>query len=121
MKINEYPALLSWLLLSTAVVLAQLFNEPYQYAIALFFIALFTFELQFLTKGQTKERNSYVNTFNIWSYCWRTLVILFCSTVLIVTLAMIFHPDEFIHHRVLTLVAITINNVLLIWLIYRKK
>ena len=121
MNIQTKPALSSWLLLSLIIIIAQLFNEPYQYAIAIFFMALFTFELQFLSKGQSIERNGYVTIFNVWSYTWRTLLILFCSTVLIITLAMIFYPDDFIYHRVLSLVTITINNILLIWLIYRKK
>jgi len=115
------PALLSWLLLSVAIIVAQLFNEVYQYSIAIVMVGVFILELQFLSKGRSVEDNGYITKFSIWGYTWRTLTILFCSTVLVITLAMIFHPDDFIHHRLLTLVAITINNILLIWLIYRKR
>lgn len=111
----------SWLILSLVIVVAQLFNEVYEYAATSLLLGFFILELQFLTKGIIIEKNGYTVTFTAWGYIWRTLITLFASTVLIVTLAMIFHPNQFIHHRLLTIITILINNVLLLWLLYRKK
>ena len=115
------PAVNAWLILSILTIVAQLFNDVIEYAIACFILGFFIVELQFISKGKSVERNGYTITFNVWSYIWRTIAALFASTVLIITLAMIFHPDQFIHHRLLTIVAILINNVLLLWLLYRNR
>jgi len=113
------PALLAWLLLSVIIISAQLFNYPYQYAIAVFVIALFNIELYLLTRGEIIERNGFITHFTTWSYLWRTVTMLFVSTVFIVTLAMIFFPDDFIYHRLTTLVIIVFCNMSLLFLVYK--
>jgi uncharacterized membrane protein len=114
-------AITAWLLLSVVIIAAQLFNDSYQYVIAMIILASFFVELFVLTQGKMTERNGFIVNFTFWSYLWRTVLILFVCTVLVVTLAMIFFPDDFIHHRVTTLMVITLSHFLLIYLIYRPK
>jgi uncharacterized membrane protein len=115
------PIIIAWLLLSFVIIAAQLFNYPYQYAIAVIILASFFIELAVLTQGKITERNGFVIHFTFWSYLWRTVLMLIASTVFVVTLAMIFFPDDFIYHRIATLITITLSHFLLIFLVYRPK
>lgn len=50
------PAFTSWLILSLTIVVAQLFNDGYEYLITSLIIGLFILELKLLTKGSITEK-----------------------------------------------------------------
>lgn len=119
-KINK-PASLSWLILTLAIILAQLFNEPYQYFIASIITAFFIAQLSWLTHGKIIEKNGYIYNINLWGYLWRTITFLIINTIMILTIAMIFFPGQFIYYRLTTLVIIVFSHMLTVWLYYRQR
>ena len=120
MKTSLTPALLSWTILSTFIIVAQLFNDPYQYVLAAFVMAIFISELYLLTTGKIIESNGYIHKLSAWSYVWRTISALFINAVFVITLAMIFFPGEFIYYRLSTLAIILLSTVISIFIVYRN-
>jgi len=120
MKKSLTPVLLSWTILSTFIIVAQLFNEPYQYALAACAMAIFIGELYFLTAGKIIESNGYIHNISAWGYVWRTITALFVNAVFVVTLAMIFFPGEFIYYRLTTLAIILLSTAISIFIMYRN-
>jgi len=107
--------LCTWLLLITYTVASDMFLHLYQYLITFVILAGFIFQLHFYIKDNLDKTSSFNLIINTWSYIWRTVLTLFLTTVLVMLLAMIFYPDDFIYYRVLSVILIIVTNIFTVY------
>ncbi|SFC54286.1 hypothetical protein [Pseudoalteromonas denitrificans] len=117
-KVFHIPMLLAWTLLVLFILASDMFLYLYQYLIAFTVLAGFIFQLHCYIKEDLSTQSPFSLIINTWRYIWRTVLTLFLTTVLIMLLAMIFYPDDFIYYRVMSVILILVTNIFSIYLFY---
>jgi len=117
-KALHIPMFCSWLLLVVFTVASDMFLHLYQYLITFVVIAGFIVQLHCYIKNKLDITSPFNLIINTWSYIWRTVLALFITTVLVMLLAMIFYPDDFIYYRALSVSLIIVTNIFSVYVFY---